>query len=172
MQLCDILPLFDSVLLALLISFSQVNYIVTEAVGMVNVCVVFNVISSRDIVITLSDVAGTASPGKRSPRLDTGGVYIKGLDLLLVCLIFAGSDYVESSVPSSVTVFAGRKQACFDLQIIDDDLNELQEGFQITARLPGTTTPDATAGILINDNDGRTFFLVTLCVQKPLSVAR
>ena len=79
--------LFDSII-ALSISFSQVNYVVSETVGMVNVCVVLNVVASRDITITLSDVAGTASPGNVLPDRIPVEFYTEGLNLLLVCLSY------------------------------------------------------------------------------------
>ena len=76
----------------------------------------------------------------------------------LTCVVFQllGSDYTESSIPATIVIPAGTKEGCFDVGIIDDDENEPQEDFQITAMLPGSTMADASTNVFINDNDGRT----------------
>ena len=62
-------------------------------------------------------------------------------------------------------------EACFDVELADDNVHELQEEFQITARLSGSTTPDATTTVIINDNEGElgvwlSDFLMYLLLSK------
>ena len=42
---------------------------------------------------------------------------------------------------------------CFNVVIVDDLVNERDEGFQITATLQGDATVTATTGVTILDND-------------------
>ena len=90
------------------------------------------------------------------------GIYVESAHTLAESnremLLPPGMDYDEASIPASVVIPAGAKRECFNVSIIDDDENELQEEFRVTARLPGSTTDDATASVFINDNDGRPSF--------------
>ena len=84
---------------------------------------------------------------------------------------FPGSDYNESSIPSSVVIPSGVTDGCFDVDIIDNDENEPQENFQITAKLPGSTAADATTNVFITDNDGKTSFCNHILTSVVLKLA-
>ena len=87
---------------------------------------------------------------------------------MLFVFLLPGSDYLESSIPPNVEIPAGTREGCFNVSIIDDDENELQEDFRITARLPSSLTDDAVATVVINDNDGKMSFgkFVVRCIHS------
>ena len=64
-------------------------------------------------------------------------------------------DYDASTIPSTIVIPAGMSEGCFDMDIIDDDVNEPQQSFQLTASIQGSTTPQATTTVAITDDDGR-----------------
>ena len=66
----------------------------------------------------------------------------------------SGDDYIASSIPSTIVITAGDMEECFIVDIVDDEVYEVPELFQITARFQDSTTPDATVGVTINDDDG------------------
>ena len=70
-------------------------------------------------------------------------------------------DYTASSIPSTITIPAGMLERCFNVTIVDDVVRELDEGFQISARLQGSTTIAATVGVTILDDDGKMGFSQT-----------
>ena len=61
---------------------------------------------------------------------------------------------MESSIRDSIVISAGMTEGCFDMELVDDNIHEPREDFQITARLPGSTTPDAITTVFIDDDEG------------------
>ena len=76
---------------------------------------------------------------------------------LSICLILSlpGDDYNGSSIVHSVEIPAESTRECFTVDIINDDVNEPQQSFQLTAEIEGSTAPQATTTVTINDDDGR-----------------
>ena len=69
-----------------------------------------------------------------------------------------GNDYNASSIPSTIVIPSGLMEGCFDVDIIDDNVNEPQEDFEISARLQGSVIPDAMTAVTIIDDDGKMTF--------------
>ena len=65
-----------------------------------------------------------------------------------------GTEYV-ADIPPDILISAGMNEGCFGIELLDDNIYEPQEQFIINARLQeGSTTPDATTTVLIDDNEG------------------
>lgn len=73
---------------------------------------------------------------------------------MLICLPRVGDDYDPASIPDSITFAPGSTTICFNVTIVDDAVNELQESFEISFQRTGSASPDATAQITVIDNDG------------------
>lgn len=69
------------------------------------------------------------------------------------------------SIPVTIFVPAGTMEGCFKVDVVDDNVNEPQESFQVTASLPGSATPDATTDVIITDDDGKCFHFPTSLSQ-------
>ena len=50
---------------------------------------------------------------------------------------------------------AGDTERCFIVGIVDDEVNENTETFQITARFQNSVTTDASTYVTVTDDDGR-----------------
>ena len=65
-----------------------------------------------------------------------------------------GSDYNASSIPATLAFPPGSTEQCFNVKVIDDDVNEPSETFTITVRRQGGVGVATTTQVTIEDGDG------------------
>ena len=109
------------------VNFKQIEYVVSEDGGSVSVCVVAShpFLIATDVGISLSSTNANN-----------------------------GSDFVFY-VPTVVEFSAGDVESCVNIVIIDDDVPELSESFNLRILDGGYTIGDCgSADIEITDNDG------------------
>ena len=70
-------------------------------------------------------------------------------------LVFAGEDYDNESIPVFIDIAQFTTEGCFEVDIVDDNINEPLQSFQLTAQIEGSDAPVATTVVNINDDDGR-----------------
>ena len=74
-------------------------------------------------------------------------------------LILDGQDYISGS-PQDVTIPAGSNRGCVNFTIINDNIAEEQEQFEVTFAIPNAAeaqlinVTDASSNVTIVDNDG------------------
>ena len=70
-------------------------------------------------------------------------------------LVCSGEDYDNESIPFFVDIAPFVMEGCFEVDIVDDNVNEPLQSFQLTAQIEGSDAPVATTVVNINDDDGR-----------------
>ena len=65
-----------------------------------------------------------------------------------------GEDYAGDSIPASVTFAPLTTRRCFNITIVNDGVTERQEQFSVSFQREGRASADATAQIVIIDDDG------------------
>ena len=78
--------------------------------------------------------------------------------------IFTGADYDAASIPQTLTFAPGTTEQCFDVEVINDTINELTETFTVSGRPEGSSGPPASTIITIEDDDGEGLFLHSSCL--------
>ena len=71
-----------------------------------------------------------------------------------------GGDYDASDIPATLTFDAGSTEECFDVDIINDTVNEFNEEFTITVRPEGSSDLPASTTVTIEDDDGESIFCI------------
>ena len=93
--------------------------------------------------------------------------------VVLIILIIVGYDY--NAGPYTVTIDAGKNSATFVISIIDDNIHEQIETFNLTidgSSLPNGVTSRANTTVAIIDNDS-TWFVIshTIIIYRPAIAA-
>ena len=89
--------------------------------------------------------------------------------VVLIILIIVGYDY--NAGPYTVTIDAGKNNATFVISIIDDNIREQIETFNLTidgSLLPNGVTSRANTTVAIIDNDSKWFVIShTVIIYRP-----
>ena len=87
-------------------------------------------------------------------------------------LLFSGEDYDNESIPVFIDIAPFTMEGCFEVDIVDDGINEPLQSFQLTAQIEGSAAPTATTIVNINDDDGRIDVYVCIHVCVYVSVIK
>ena len=97
---------------------------------------------------------------------DSNTLFVSGSSALRYLQIhlffFPGEDYVADSIPASITFGPSITRLCFNVTIVNDGITERQEQFSISFQRAGRGSADATAQIVIVDDDGMVINLFQL----------
>ena len=68
------------------------------------------------------------------------------------------TDYDPASIPQALTFSPGDTEECFDVEIVNDTVNEPTETFTISGRPEGSSDPPASTTVTIEDDDSEEVF--------------
>ena len=133
--------------LAITINFSQSNYSVKENDGLVQLMLVLSNPSSSNITIRIDTI----------DREATGETFKYQKKSPLICCVGMDQDYFSG--PYFIVFPAGTIESMFNILIMDDDLLEKTEAFDViinSSSLPSniTISERGEAAVIIWDNDG------------------
>ena len=150
-------------------SFNQSQYSIEENITPLSVGLMLNRRTSEDVIVEVTITDGSAK----------GRWFINGwCKVDKINYFTAGIDYdISSLLNNNVTITAGMTSSSFDVDIIDNDIQDGDKMFTIKIRplitcftLPVTVDSD-TAMVTISDNEGIACLIILTHISYPITQA-